>query len=465
MQARGQGEIDYECQSRSTLSVRVSGPEPSAIPSPSPTLSLEPSPEPTISFQPTTSINPTPSPTNIGSSNPTISIHPTSMPTFSPSDAPTSSPTDIASPNPTISIHPTSIPTSLPSDAPSLTPTQSPSDIPSTNPSISPSKSTNPSSSPTITVEPSQVPTMRNLPSASPTKSHLPSTSLSPTFFSGSPSVAPSNTASACIDDGDWVLPITGTTSITCAGITELLCTFYSKPEYISNGKVANDACCKCGGSEFYELPSSQPSQCEDVPDWKLENTDTGCGAYDGASDIVCELAASNSGIRAVDACCGCGGGTHISPVPSLAPSSIPSNAPSECIDDYNWDVFYNEEARNCDFIERTPALCNLDGIGSNDKTANEACCKCGGGIQTSVSPSRLPSIIPSSAPSECEDIPDWEIITSPSITLTCSDMRSNCPGLSNQIDVNGVSGSEACCGCGGGTHTSPVPSLAPNDS
>ena len=304
------------------------------------------------------------------------------------------------------------------------------------------------------------MPSTSTLPSVSPTKSDMPSISLSPTPLSDSPSNVPSNAPSACEDDETWVT----TEYVKCDGLSEHLCTYYSTPEFIINGKVANDACCICGGSQLYELPSSQPSQCENIPDWKDEAADVGCDAYVDTSEAVCEAGTSDNGVGAVDACCECGGGTHISPVPSLAPSSLPSNAPSECIDDNNWDVLYNSDDRNCAFIEGTSVLCGLDTIGSNGKTAKEACCVCGGGLQTSVSPSVSLSLIPSSAPSQCEDVPNWKTSeANGDPRLSCSDIRTNCIGLGGILDDNGVSGNDACCGCGGGTHISPVPSFAPS--
>lgn len=152
----------------------------------------------------------------------------------------------------------------------------------------------------------------------------------------------------------------------------------------------------------------------------------------------------------------------------SVAPSisTQPSAMPSICVDSA-WSIQKptgegdETEEINCSNIGSSE-LCtdpNWGGQLSNDKTASEACCSCGGSQMKSVSPSSIPSSEPSFQPSECEDYQSnngggvgaqWQV-EQDGVTLTCASFKEGFPcGLVTEED-NGISASEACCACGGG--------------
>ena len=215
---------------------------------------------------------------------------------------------------------PSDIPSDIPSDVPSAIPSDQPSLLPSSQPSDQPSLL--PSSSP------SDIPSL--VPSSLP---------------SDFPSLFPSDRPSECEDEPTWISGVYDVdvtfSGRTCAQITANYCSlFLSDDAYFFGGKAVNEACCVCGGSRFQSIqpskvPSSAPSLlpsvslsptlngvartdsptvCTDVADWKVvyngQAYDIPCvDIPDGTCDTLTE---SYNGRTAAQACCKCGGGTHV---------------------------------------------------------------------------------------------------------------------------------------------------------
>ena len=159
---------------------------PSTSPSRSPSTWPSRSPSASPSASPTDS--PTESPSDSPSQSPSKSpsMLPTKSPTYSPTTLPTDSPTDSPSMSPTDS--PTDSPTGYPSQVPSTSPSNSPTRVPSTLPSYSPTRSPTPSPtlspSPSPTRSPSPAPTLGPTPNPSPSPTPVPTpgtTTRSPT--------------------------------------------------------------------------------------------------------------------------------------------------------------------------------------------------------------------------------------------------------------------------------------------
>jgi hypothetical protein len=200
-------------------------------------------------------------------------------------------------------------------------------------------------------------------------------------------------------------------------------------------------------GETFSPTASLSPSlSCSDDPE----------GWYDSDGErYSCEWYASNSnscanygdgyanfGKTANQACCVCGGGargtapTKTTVSPSISPSESittpPSAPPTEVCTDSpeNWHDS-NGTAFNCDWYGKSTDRCsNFGDVYENEddgKTANQACCVCGGGRnqndQSSSSPTKIPSAMPSDPPTK---IPS-EMPSDPPTKIP-SDMPSDIP-------------------------------------
>jgi len=181
-----------------------------------------------------------------------------------------------------------------------------------------------------------------------------------------------------------------------------------------SFGKVANGACCFCGGGSDSDIPEpSTPEDkffifpqtpCYDFPLW-LDSTKDGCDWYD---ETKCALYGNSYtdeyNVGANQACCICGGGADY-----VSQSDDP-NAEPECSDDpFGWR---NDNGDDCKWYEEDDNCADYgDYVGIDGLTANDACCACGGGLdpadkfvdsnEPTSSPSTSPSSGPSSSPTE----------------------------------------------------------------
>jgi len=228
-------------------------------------------------------------------------------------------------------------------------------------------------------------------------------------------------TSSTCQDENGWVDKY----GDSCLWYTmnDKCCDSYGGVSG-SNGLTAGQACCECGGGQTESTtkgtksptvkPSPSPSlrptlspsiskpegqtystvnvdsgnsdtqsgsPCIDIPGWKDSYGDTcdwysvydpGCPTYghiEGMSSTYGSLEASK-------ACCTCGGGmtSSSSPPPAPAPET------KQCSNYVDWK---NNRGKNCEFFESNPHKCEkwIGGCCSNNGTARDACCVCGGGI------------------------------------------------------------------------------------
>lgn len=136
-------------------------------------------------------------------------------------------------------------------------------------------------------------------------------------------------------------------------------CAAIMKEENTANlGKSIQEACCFCGGSTFKTtppslqptssptlsfiptiepMPSSQPSDCENEPNWYFSSSDDHILDCDNIiindTEDMCDRFKDidYNGKTVLEACCICKGGTHKSRQPSDIPSlsQIPSLTPS----------------------------------------------------------------------------------------------------------------------------------------
>jgi len=157
--------------------------------------------------------------------------------------------------------------------------------------------------------------------------------------------------------------------------------------QYKNFGKTAQSACCVCGsqkvggitgGDNTLKSPVSEESKsCWDQPNW-YDSTGDGCGWYEIGNNCASygsQFPSHLEGQTANEACCVCGGGLSSSP-PALDAPMVPG-----CSDrPFNWALdlgigceWYGREERNC--VEFG------DKVGTGGKSANEACCACGGGF------------------------------------------------------------------------------------
>ncbi len=268
-------------------------------------LAIQPSTPPTVSLMPTASNAPSPEPSVERSPSP--SANASSRPSSKPSVTPTAKRTGL--------------PTKRPTSSPLRHPTRSPTKHPSTSPSLN--------------------------------GSHQPSTSMNPTSVpsqSPGPSTFPSSSPTECVDEPNWFTYTAEgyLNGLTCTQIADLptqWCPYFE----VYNGKSPYEACCVCGGGSHLPIaPSQSPSQAPTVS-------------------------------------------PTISSQPSISSSDVPSAAPTSCVDEPLW-IF--DASKGWDCSKMTPSFCGDLHI-VNGKSSNQACCICGGGSHVPIPPSESPSIGP----------------------------------------------------------------------
>ena len=149
------------------------------------------------------------------------------------------------------------------------------------------------------------------------------------------------------------------------------------------------------------------PSECEDEVGWETLDpspsarwSGINCTQVEELPEQWCSFLAPyvNLGKSTYEACCICGGGDHIPVAPSLPPSEVPSDAPTECVDEPGWlwnvPLGYGCESLSFSFCD------DVDDIWYNGKNSYLACCVCGGGAHAPLAPSTSPSAVPSALPS-----------------------------------------------------------------
>ena len=279
------------------------------------------------------------------------------------------------------------------------------------------------------------------------------------------------NPRTTCVDEPGWttVDPSGVWSGYSCSDIEGFTfwCDFFESFTY--QGKSIKEACCECGGGDHVQVapstipsiaPSATPTQCEDDPDWFW--------FLDGSNQYGCEVLTTSAfcndpsvnvwykGKNAQSACCACGGGINAPSEPyTYTPSSVPSIAPTQCVDDLNW-YWYSDGSNQygCN-VMTSSSFCNDPNVNVwyNGKNAQSACCVCGGGIyapyepsstpsstsvnptvspSSSTAPSSSPSIIPSSTPSHLPS-------TSPSANPSMSPSSSTSPSSSPSVTASSM--------------------------
>jgi len=116
--------------------------------------------------------------------------------------------------------------------------------------------------------------------------------------------------------------------------------------------------------------------ECSDVPGWyDADGERYNCAWYGEGTN--CEQHGSGfanaDGLTANDACCACGGGVT-DPTDPIPPIGVCSDSPEGWNDQFGsfYDCAWYAEGSNCERFG--------DGYSNDGKTANEACCACGGG-------------------------------------------------------------------------------------
>ena len=278
----------------------------------------------------------------------------------------------------------------------------------------------------------------------------------------------------------------------SCESIVDGQCDFVNS-FFEFNGMRANEACCKCGGGVENNI-------CENEPGWYWGGNPMFTCANSVRTDADCQLISRTfspfNGKTATEACCVCGGGTHVGPVtpsptnnpttspttsptseptksasdhPTSSPTTNPTDSPTEkCFDEPGW--YWGGNPIHTCANTLSEAFCDtISDLGSfKGKTAAHACCVCGGGAHIAAPsdpPSSSPSEIFSSAPSRapCEHDERWYYMGNEE--FTCEVVTpAFCPNV-NLHPQNGLYASEACCLCGGGIHVTKSPTATPTAS
>ncbi|GFH44485.1 hypothetical protein CTEN210_00959 [Chaetoceros tenuissimus] len=268
-------------------------------------------------------------------------------------------------------------------------------------------------------------------------------------------------------------------------------------------GKSIKEACCVCGGSKSFTTypsvaptntptisqmptaPTARPTACVDDSNWYLQE-DTGLGC-ESITEDMCNLFVdyvyNEKSLK--DACCVCNGGAHVSMIPSLVPTSQPSEEPTHCVDDTNWSVggssvysgmmcddFANEVWSQTIKDTWCDTIMALDDSINMGKSIKDACCACGGSAlfttHPSVAPTNAPTVsqmptTPTAQPTTCVDDSNW-YLDKETQRLGCASITEDMCEHFDEYIYNRKSVKEACCVCNGGKHISVFPSFVPTD-
>ncbi len=170
----------------------------------------------------------------------------------------------------------------------------------------------------------------------------------------------PSSVPSACVDEENWTTSKNSFQGVRCEHIAEAVAVWCPYFDERNNGKNAEEACCACGGgSHIPMVPTSTPSQGTPYPSTQ--------------SSSAPSMMPTDSPSKT----------PSVSPTVSFVPTPIhsasPSAAPSSCEDEPNWiwDTQHNGDCSKltvsfCGLFETTKVV--------NGKRPSQACCICGGG-------------------------------------------------------------------------------------
>ena len=343
----------------------------------------------------------------------------------------------------------TSSPTGIPSE--SFNPSSIPSDEPSSNPTSQPSAE--PSLSPTSTPTSS--------PSAEPTSSPSAHPLITPT---AKPSSSPSSVPTLeCFDVNNWYDSDGPGFDCTWYSAEDYYCTNYGHL-FENFGKTANEACCICGGgSHSSDAPSSAPSSNpSDVPSLQpssrpslepsaIPSDEPSSTPSDEPSSTPSDEPSSNPT-------------SQPSAEPSLSPTSTPTSSPSaEPTSSPSAHPSITPTAKPSSSPSSAPSS-NPSDVPSLQPSSRPS-------LEPSAIPSDEPSYSPSFAPSmehsvaptlECFDVNNWYDSDGPGFDCTWYSAKDYCTNYGHLYENFGKTANEACCICGGGSHSSDAPSTSP---
>ena len=227
--------------------------------------------------------------------------------------------------------------------------------------------------------------------------------------------------------------------------------------------KAYNAYQCLSTGSCVAQPPVTQPPvtppPCTDSPvGWyDIDGPTYSCSWYaQGSNCASYGNSYANFGKTANQACCVCGGGVTgpvPSPVvvppptkaptrtpsrtPSRSPSKTPTKAPGVCVDNPQGWYDIDGPTYSCPWYAQGSNCASYgSGYANFGKTANQACCACGGGLITT-----------------CTDNPvGWYDIDGPTYSCAWYAQGSNCASYGNAYANFGKTANQACCVCGGGS-------------
>jgi hypothetical protein len=148
---------------------------------------------------------------------------------------------------------------------------------------------------------------------------------------------------------------------------------------------------------------------------------------------------------------CVCGGGEMVGglqPNPTMSPITLaPTIQSTGCTDDPEGWYDSDGSTFNCLWYALENNCQNFgDKYERLGKTANEACCVCGGGTKSSVTPTRAPT---KKSPGPCTDYPGWHDADGPIFDCAWYSQGVRCEAFGNiWIGVGGLTAEEACCAC-----------------
>ena len=151
---------------------------------------------------------------------------------------------------------------------------------------------------------------------------------------------------------------------------------------------------CACSRHDHSTNANSTSPTCMDYPNWVDSYGDScpwyelndfmGCPAYGNSSE-------GGQGRVANVACCFCGGGINGTITPSPIDSDRPTKAPSEssCMDHPGWADIFGDNCIWYEFNDSPGCPSTGDQFEGDQRSANEACCYCGGGTNDTFAPTK----------------------------------------------------------------------------
>ena len=240
------------------------------------------------------------------------------------------------------------------------------------------------------------------------------------------------------------------------------------RDDSFGHGLVRADLAMAYLDSGFTPSPTAAPTPappCTDEPEgWHdIDGSFYNCAWYaQGNNCAAYGDSYANNGITANMACCACGGGVPDGPPATAAPTVSPTLSPTPpptCGDEPNWHDS-DGVTFNCEwYAQKTNCAVYGDNYENNGKTANAACCVCGGGLGNpspsaapTVTTTAEPSASPTAAATQCTDAPEgWYDIDGPYYDCEWYSIGSYCEFYGDGYANNGVTANMACCACGGG--------------